>query len=104
MTEVEEGDQLMEESLSQAAQQPNSGDPFTKFSGTFDDTKKLSSNRIHLLDKFTKSLDNYDQAHGPHTDEEYEQNDKLFQHDREKTSMPIGSTVTPLIQPDLQIQ
>lgn len=61
MTEVEEGDQLMEESLSQTPAQPqNSNDPFTKFSGTFDETKKQQTNRIQLLDKFSKSLNKYE--------------------------------------------
>lgn len=56
MTEVEE-DQYMEESNSLAQQ--SSGGPFAKFTGTFDDSKKPST-RIQLIDKFTKSLENFE--------------------------------------------
>ena len=47
----------MEESLSLVQQA--SGGPFTKFSGTYDETKKQTS-RIQLLDKFSKSLENFE--------------------------------------------
>ena len=56
MTEVEE-DQLMEESpnMQNQAQAQTTG-PFSKFSGTYDESKKQNNNRIQLLDKFSKSL------------------------------------------------
>lgn len=102
MTEVEE-DQMMEESpnIQMQAQAQQTG-PFSKFSGTYDESRK-PNNRIQLLDKFSKSLQNFERPeqlnnNSSLTDEEADNNDQIYYQDKERASMPVASSVKPLMQ------